>query len=123
MFWLMILFTVNSIDLINSARVLGIFVASARSHFNFNRQIMYSLLEAGHQVTFVSPFHEPNPPINVTYIVPKRSRIADTSTNDLLRTDFKNLSVLQFFHLVHQLCFTRCSDLMETPEIQVSCRS
>lgn len=114
----MILFFANSLDFTNPARILGIFPEPARSHFIFNRQIMYSLLEAGHHITFVSPFQEPNPPINFTYIVPMRTK--ETASEDLARTDFKSLSAFQADRLWSQYHFSFWSDLMKSREIQVS---
>lgn len=112
------LFFANILYSINSAKILGIFPVPARSHFNFNRQIMYSLLEAGHQVTFVSPFQEPNPSANFTYIVPKRTSVANSE--NVSRTDIMNTSVAHQMRLYRPMHFQFSSDLMKTSEIQVS---
>lgn len=77
---------------------------------------MYSLLEAGHHVTFVSDFQEPNPPTNFTYIVPKMSKLDQNIMN---KTDFKSLSTMQYFHSLRHRLFSSCFDVMEIPEIQV----
>lgn len=114
----MVLFLVNDLCCINSARILGIFPNPARSHFEFNRQIIYSLLKVGHHVTFVSEHREPNPPTNLTYIVPKMTKV-DSSGNHFLKNDFKLLTKSQLFQLVHRKHFQFCLDLMKTPEIQV----
>lgn len=40
----------------NGAQILGIFPAPGKSHFSFNEAMMRSLHNAGHEITFVSPF-------------------------------------------------------------------
>lgn len=50
MVWLYLLTTVNA------ARILAILPFPSRSHFQFHRGVIQSLYDAGHQITFVSPF-------------------------------------------------------------------
>lgn len=41
---------------VNSARILAILPFPSRSHFQFHHAVIQSLYNAGHQITFVSPF-------------------------------------------------------------------
>lgn len=47
---------------VNGLRILGLFVHPGLSHFHFFHPIMRGLAEAGHDVTVVSEFPDPNPP-------------------------------------------------------------
>lgn len=40
----------------NSYKILGIFPFGSKSHFAIGNGVMNSLLDAGHQITMVSPF-------------------------------------------------------------------
>lgn len=44
------------LDPIESAKILGIFPTMARSHYIVGESIMKALVEAGHEVTVISPF-------------------------------------------------------------------
>lgn len=118
-FWLAFWYFINHLHFIYSAKILGIFTNHARSHLIFNRQVMYSLAKAGHHVTFVSDYQESNAPINFTYVVQKMVR-ADNPSDDILKTDFKSLSCIQYFNVLRQRFFPCCSYVMKNPVIQVS---
>lgn len=55
---LLILLIINSV---NSLKILGLFSHPGESHFYFFHPIMRDLAEAGHDVTVVSHFPDPNP--------------------------------------------------------------
>lgn len=50
-------------------RILGIFPASAYSHYALASRLMKALAEKGHDVTVISPFKEKNPPKSYREIV------------------------------------------------------
>lgn len=49
-------------------RILGLFPLPVASHFTFIHPVMRGLAEAGHNVTVLSYFPDPNPPANYTDI-------------------------------------------------------
>lgn len=49
-----------------SLEVLGIFPTANRPEYDFENAIMHSLVDAGHKVTVISAFPDPNPPGNYT---------------------------------------------------------
>ncbi|XP_044259861.1 UDP-glycosyltransferase UGT5-like [Tribolium madens] len=52
---------------VHSAKILGVFHATARSHYILGSSLMRALAEKGHDVTVISPFGEKNPPKNGSY--------------------------------------------------------
>lgn len=44
------------LSIANSYKILGIFPFGSKSHFTIGNAVMNSLLDAGHQITMVSPF-------------------------------------------------------------------
>lgn len=49
------------LDHIESAKILGVFPTMAKSHHIVGHSIMKALVEAGHEVTVVSPFPQKKP--------------------------------------------------------------
>lgn len=49
---------------VRSAKILGIFPMSSRSHYILGSSLLKGLAEHGHEVTMISPFEEKNPPKN-----------------------------------------------------------
>lgn len=45
-----------------SSKILVVFPFPARSHHALGNMLVRTLVEAGHDVTFISPFKEQNPP-------------------------------------------------------------
>ena len=44
------------VDSCHSAKILGIFPAPYKSHFNYANAVMKSLINVGHEVTVITPF-------------------------------------------------------------------
>lgn len=49
---------------VSAIRILGIFNTLSKSHWFLGNALMKGLAESGHDVTFISPFREKNPPKN-----------------------------------------------------------
>lgn len=49
---------------VDGYRILGLFPVPIVSHFHFFQPILRGLAEAGHNVTVISYFPQPNPPAN-----------------------------------------------------------
>lgn len=49
------------VNLINGARILGIFPMPAHSHFSVGFRLLKELADRGHQVTMVSPYPQKTP--------------------------------------------------------------
>ncbi|KAJ3631053.1 hypothetical protein MTP99_012208 [Tenebrio molitor] len=60
----LVLLVINGVQ---SAKILGVFPMSARSHYILGSSLMRELAERGHDVTVVSPFGEENPPKKGSY--------------------------------------------------------
>lgn len=60
-FVLSILLLQFHLDHIESAKILGVFPTMAKSHDIVGKSIMEALVEAGHEVTVVSPFPQNKP--------------------------------------------------------------
>lgn len=52
---------------VQSAKILGIFPMSSRSHYILGSSLLKGLAEHGHEVTMISPFEEKNPPKNSVF--------------------------------------------------------
>ena len=62
-----LLLVILSLKSTDGAKILGIFPVPAPSHYILGSSLMRGLAEKGHDVTFISPFPEKNPPKNGTY--------------------------------------------------------
>lgn len=57
------------IESVASLKLLLVFPAGARSHYNLGNALGKGLANLGHEVTLIAPFSEPNPPKNFKQIV------------------------------------------------------
>lgn len=55
------------INNVQSAKILGVFPMTARSHYILGSSLMRALAEKGHDVTVISPFGEKTFPKNGSY--------------------------------------------------------
>lgn len=69
------LLTICGKNTVNSARILGIFIHPAISHFRAFRPVLRALGESGHDVYVVSHFPEKDPPENYHEFILKQDDI------------------------------------------------
>lgn len=76
------------IDQIESAKILGVFPAPGKSHFFVGQSLMKALHEAGHEITFISPFTQKT----------SMKNWRDIETSELLAQTKGNINKLKFLH-------------------------
>lgn len=64
MYWAKCLLVIALIPSLNAYNILGLFPHPATSHFNVFQPILRGLADAGHDITVVSHFPDPNAPKN-----------------------------------------------------------
>ncbi|XP_065225362.1 UDP-glucosyltransferase 2-like isoform X2 [Planococcus citri] len=99
------------------AKILGIFLVEAQSHFSYNNAVMRSLIEVGHAVTIITPFPDQAASENYTSIIdvsPKEKRFVGTSTPD----EYVMQNVMKFMDLMIESDVPYCNKIINLPEIQ-----
>lgn len=74
---------------VDAYRILGIFPAPAYSHYALGSRLMKALAEKGHDVTFIAPFKEKNPPKFYREIV-LTEIIEQAEGNSLLNSEYRS---------------------------------
>ncbi len=102
---------------VNSARILGVFTATGKSHFIYNEAIMKALHAAGHDITFINAFPQSETPQNYTVIDSRINEfvyVGQSSVNDFVPLDL--IGILKF-----ELMWAEkpCYDIMQLDKIQV----
>ncbi|XKL68154.1 hypothetical protein PGB90_003645 [Kerria lacca] len=100
---------------VESANILAIVPFPISSIFNFHKAIFTSLSNAGHHVTFFTPFADVKFPFNCTVIDTRSDNIKKVKYVDL---DLKNLPWLQYFQSIINLSEYPCYDFMKLKETQ-----
>lgn len=106
------------INITAGARILGIFMIDAYSHFNINNAIMETLAMGGHEVTVISTLKPTNPLANITYIQARKTiseHLSVWSTKDL-----RKITWSQLYEILRQVFEQDCDRFMALKEVQVS---
>lgn len=102
----------------NSAKILGVFMIDAYSHFNINHAIMETLAMAGHEVTIISAVKPKNPWANITYIQARQKTSQDVSPWSV--DDLKSVSLWKLYKVFGEILQEDCKQFMTLQETQVS---
>lgn len=106
------------VEMAASARILGVFMIDAFSHFNLNHAIMETLATAGHEITIISPFKPKILLANITYIQTRReSPGRDSSWTDI---DLKSLSLWEIHEAWRAVLEEDCERFVSLNETKVS---
>lgn len=100
------------------ARILGVFMMDAFSHFNINNAMMETLAAAGHEVTIISPLKPKNPLANITYIQARKKMPKHVSSWS--QSDLKSMSLWQIHKLCQVIMEEGCELFMSLPATKVS---
>lgn len=109
------------LQMTDSAKILGVFMVDAFSHFNINHAVMEILAMAGHEVTIISSLKPKNPLANITYIQAKKKvkeRASSWSQNDMT-----SMSWWQLHKFCQVIMEEDCELFMGLQETKVSARS
>lgn len=101
-----------------SARILAIFPAEYRSHFNFNNAIMKTLQSAGHQITSITPFLSDTILENYINIDPK---VQHSIVSNFTVEEMSRLDLYSFLRWSAGNDISYCEAVMKLDEIQVGC--
>jgi hypothetical protein len=107
----------NFPSFITTARILAIFPVAAKSHFTIGAAIAKSLNDAGHHITFVSPFPWNETSANYTILDSRFDSpvFVDESDIDSISSQTTQ-SLIQFLAGIEE---KHCHDILKMEEIQV----
>lgn len=108
------------VEMTGSARILGIFMIDAFSHFNINNAIMETLATAGHEITVISPFKPKIQLANITYIQTRKE--SPKGESPWSRIDLKSLSLWEVHKTWQVVLEEDCERFMSLNETKVSTR-
>lgn len=107
-----------SLTISNGARILAIFPFPAKSHFSCDEAMIRSLYDAGHEITFVSPFFNDESLKNYSAVNTRHNLPIYIGISSI--SEFRDLSFFESISQGIETVTQACKDVLGSSEIQVS---